>query len=84
MKRASVKYKNVVHETIYNHYGLIFWKECMFCGDEFRRESGYRFQLQVNGGWNYSCGTCCHSKEEVNEQVVKLKSKRPKPPPKAP
>lgn len=72
MKRKGANYTHVVNETIYNHYGLFFWQECLFCGNEFRRENGYRFQLQLNNGWDYSCGTCCHSKEEVNEQVRRL------------
>jgi hypothetical protein len=82
MKHKLARYNHAVNETIYNHYGLFFWQECLFCGNEFRRENGYRFQLQVNKDWQYNCGTCSHSKEEVNEQVGRLKSKRPKPPPK--
>jgi hypothetical protein len=45
MKHKLARYNHAVNETIYNHYGLFFWQECLFCGNEFRRENGYRFQL---------------------------------------
>lgn len=80
MKRESPKYKHVVHGVIYNHYGLIFWQDCFFCKKEFRREKGYRFQLQVDRDWVYSCRECSSSKEGVNHNVKKFKSKRPKAP----
>jgi hypothetical protein len=84
MKREAIKYQHVVGGDIYNHYGLIFWKECFFCGNEFRREAGYRFQVQVNKYWAYSCGGCSSSKESVNENIKKFKSVRPKAPPAPP
>lgn len=80
MKRTAEKYQNVALNTIYNHYGLLCWQECLFCGKEFRREKGYRFQLQVNRNWVYSCGECCSCKAEVNDKVGEIRSNRPKPP----
>lgn len=80
MKRKSVKYTNVALETIYNHYGVMFWQDCLFCGQEFRRERGYRFQLQINRDWVYSCANCCSSKDEVNTKVGELRKRRPKAP----
>ena len=80
MKRNNTKYTNVVGGDIYKHYGLFLWQECFFCNKEFRRESGYRFQMQVDRDWVYSCAGCSSSKEEVNENVKKFKAKRPKAP----
>ena len=51
MKRNNTKHTNVVGGDIYKHYGLFFWQECFFCNKEFRREAGYRFQIQVDRDW---------------------------------
>lgn len=81
MKREKFnKYTNVVEGDIYNHYGIFFWQECFFCSKEFRRENGYRFQMQVNRPWVYSCAGCSSSKENVNDNVKKFMTNRPKPP----
>lgn len=81
MKRESTKHTNVVGNDIYSHYGLFFWQQCLFCSKEFRREKGYRFQLQRNANWVYSCGDCCSSKDKVNTQVrVWMTKNRPKAP----
>lgn len=84
MKRESTKFKNVVGFDIYKHYGLLFWQDCVFCQKEFRRENGYRFQLQYNKPWVYSCAGCYSSKDEVNTKVGELKNRRPKAPPAPP
>lgn len=88
MKREPTKYSNVICGDIYNHNSLFFWQECFFCKKEFRREAGYRFQMQVNRPWVYSCAGCSGSKEDVNDNVKKFKSNRPKapaaPPPRKP
>lgn len=81
MKRDNTKYTNVICGDIYNHYGLFSWRECFFCNKEFRREGGYRFQMQVDRPWVYSCSSCSGSKEEVNENVDKFLKRRPKAPP---
>lgn len=46
------------HE-VRTHYSLFTWRECHFCHQEFRRESGYKWPA-----WNfyrYSCGDCSAS-----------------------
>lgn len=86
MQRDNSKYTNVVGQDIYDHYGLFFWRECFFCKKEFRREAGYRFQMQVNRPWVYSCAGCSGSKEDVNENVgkfLKRRSKAPSAPPRS-
>lgn len=80
MKRDSARYSHVVGGDIYDHYGLFRWRECFFCGDEFRREGGYRFQMQYNCPWVYSCSSCSGSREGVNENVCKFLKRRPKSP----
>lgn len=88
MKRTS--YSNVAGNDIYNHYSVFFWQTCLFCEQEFRREKGYRFQLQCNSPWVYSCSECSSSKEECNENVRLWKEKARKafvnvsPPPRKP
>jgi hypothetical protein len=80
MKREHIEYSNVVGGDIYKHYGLIFWQQCWFCNKDFRRENGFRFQMQFNRPWVYSCGDCCSSKESVNLKVKEWFSNRPSPP----
>lgn len=78
MKREKFNgYTNVVGGDIYKHYGLFFWQECFFCNQEFRREAGYRFQMQVGGPWAYSCAGCSSSKEHVNLNVREFLHYRP-------
>lgn len=79
-------YSNVVGNDIYNHYGLFFWQMCWFCDKEFRREAGYRFQVQYNAPWVYSCSECSCSKSHCNDNVKvhKLNMRKgyvPVPPP---
>lgn len=80
MKREKEYYENVVNGEIYKHYGLFCWQECFFCNQEFRRENGYRFQMQVNRDWMYSCSTCSTSKEHINNNVKAFYTNRPKAP----
>lgn len=69
MKRKKEVYSNVAYNTIYECYTLLFWNRCWLCEEEFRREHGYRFQLQYNGGWLYSCASCSASKSDCNTKV---------------
>lgn len=83
-EKSNKYYSSVVGGGIYNHYGILLWRECFFCSKEFRREKGYRFQMQMNSPWVYSCAGCSSSKEDVNENVKKFKSKRTKAPTRLP
>lgn len=84
MKRENIRYSSIVGGDIYNHYGIFFWKECFFCDKEFRREAGYRFQVQWGNPWVYSCAGCSSSKQDVDDNMKKFKSNRPKAPPAPP
>lgn len=82
MKRSNQTTKR----DIYSHYGLFLWQECLFCKEEFRREKAYRFQLNANGRWIYSCESCSVSKQHCDERIVVYikgirPSKAPMPPP---
>lgn len=71
MKRKNRKYSNVAYGEIHKHFGLFEWRECFFCGEEFRRERGYRFLISahVMSEWSYACEACCCSKSHCNEMV---------------
>ena len=62
----------------------IFWAECFFCNQEFRREAGWRFVL--HGGFydSYSCAECSTTREHLEDNIKKFKSIRPKAPPRNP
>ena len=89
IKESNKGYSNVVGNDIYNHYGIFFWQTCWFCDKEFRREAGYRFQVQMNQPWVYSCSDCSCSKSHCNDNVkVHMLNMRkgyvPAPPPMRP
>ena len=79
-EKSNKYYSSVVGGGIYNHYGILLWRECFFCSKEFRRENGYRFQMQMNLPWVYSSAECSSSKEAVNDNVKRFKSNRSKAP----
>ncbi len=82
-------YKDVAYGEIHKHYSLLFWKSCMFCMRDFKREQGYRFLLTGKGDWSYSCSRCSVSKSHCNDNVkywkdtqrAKIKNIIPPPPP---
>lgn len=66
---------------------FFFWKECRFCGKEFKRELGYEIEdlttmIPRRVFWSYCCNTCGKSKDDVVKLVkdTKLMSPPPKPP----
>lgn len=48
-------------------FPLLLWCKCEKCGDEFRREYGWKYTVlsQKPLGW-YICGTCCLDEDEVH------------------
>ena len=60
-----------------------FWKECRFCGREFKREKGYSIwdYTRVNAHLysSYCCSRCAISTEDVRQKIEKSKIP-PKPP----
>lgn len=68
-------------------YPLLFWKECRFCGKEFRRENGFEIVnlnvtqiINIPEQYNisYCCSECCNDENEVVKRIKKEKKKRDK------
>jgi len=86
MKRKHIqKY----HSGIYRHFTLFSWTRCCICGQDFRREFGFRFMAGPYffgcGVWYYLCPDCAPNKNIANEIAVNHKYKKdnlcPPPPP---
>jgi len=62
-----------------------FWKECRFCGKEFKREKGFSIwdYTRVNAYLytSYCCSKCAKDIESVEMLVKKSKISSPPPPP---
>lgn len=81
MKRPSIDNKY----EISNYYSFFFWRRCLFCQKEFRREKGKRFYLSRTGNmlfWSYSCKECSVDSVEGMNNLIEswFKKSRPKPP----
>lgn len=54
----------------------LFWKECRFCGDSFRREEGYEILESTKNTahlfYSYCCNECADSVEKVKKLVSPL------------
>lgn len=76
MKRDKATYPII--ESI---YPILFWRECRFCGKEFKREHGYKIidikACRASGEYplynSYCCSECGKSEEDVKEKVNKEK-----------
>lgn len=53
---------------VYNHFGVFIWRKCECCGDEFRREKGFKFCSCDE--WKYICSSCIKGKKEVDEYIT--------------
>lgn len=76
MKR---KHKEKYH-SLYRCNPWFFWKKCCQCGDDFRRERGYRamegpYYAGV-GNWVYLCQSCGPSIDDAHQYFLKEKWKR--------
>lgn len=71
-----MKRDKLVNE-IFPHYSVFSWEQCVLCGQEFRREKGWR--MTAWNRWLYSCGTCSPTKE-VFDQMWEDKKKSARPP----
>lgn len=60
-----------------------FWRDCLFCRQEFIGETGWRFVLQRTGGhvmWTYSCAECSTTKQHLKDNILQFMGHRPKAP----
>ncbi len=82
MKRKADQYVD-----IYNHFGLLVWRECQSCKKEFVREWGWSKLCGpfVNGfgKWKFVCKQCCPNKKDA-DKVFNYVPRRPPPPPPPP
>lgn len=71
MKRDKLTYPRI--KTI----KPFFWRECRFCGREFKREIGYKIEdytiINAHLYLSYCCNNCAKNIEDVKELVKKSK-----------
>ena len=81
MKKEKISYPQIKASKPF------FWKECRFCGKEFKREKGYSIwdYTRVNAYLysSYCCSECAENIEGVVLLIEKSRiSSSPPPPPK--
>lgn len=68
MKRNKIEYP-----IIKKWWPKLFWEECRFCKQEFRREKGFKIIdfTKVNRQLytSYCCNNCADSEEEVRQRI---------------
>jgi hypothetical protein len=61
--------KKEVYSQLWSHFPLFFWKQCVACNREFRREWGWRFHSgPYHGGaatTRYICSGCASDEQEA-------------------
>ncbi|MBO0537931.1 hypothetical protein EXQ27_04280 [Clostridium botulinum] len=67
MKREKIKY------PLIKHFMPLLWKECRFCGREFKIENGFIIKdyTRVNPRLynSYCCNDCCKTIEDVKKKI---------------
>jgi len=65
--------KNNKPPWISHFYPVLFWYECIFCNQEFRREHGWKVvgQHSINGVYsiNHVCNNCAKSPDDVMKKL---------------
>ncbi|WP_300696838.1 hypothetical protein [uncultured Clostridium sp.] len=65
------------YPIVKRYKSLLFWRECIFCNREFKRENGFIIEdlISINSltTYSYCCPECAISSEEVK---IKLKEKQ--------
>ena len=58
---------------------LFNWELCVACGEEFRREYGWRhYTFGPRVVWRYVCYECCPTKQDALNAVNKYEKERKK------
>lgn len=64
------KHKEIFENGINRYYGLIVWRQCCICKDDFRRERGWSFIVgpYCNGAGRryFLCKKCAPTKDAAN------------------
>lgn len=61
--------REINHLRLQRIWPWLIWKDCVGCGQEFRRESGWRFYrvLVMGNTWpHYICASCAPSRAEAS------------------
>jgi len=79
-----MKRKHIKHYTdLYRCFTLFTWNKCSKCGQDFRREKGWRALTgpfyNGNGVWHYLCYDCAPTREIADEYFLNNKWIPPKP-----
>lgn len=65
------------YPIVKRYKSFFFWRECIFCNREFKRENGFIIESLPNRNslirYSYCCPECASSSEEVK---IKLKEKK--------
>lgn len=58
----------------------IFWKQCMFCKREFKKELGYKIEYEYSTSFSYCCNECAIDEDDLKKYFKKerLQWKKPK------
>lgn len=63
-----MKRQRINEHDVSKHYALFSWETCDFCNQEFRMESGYKWQ-NIYDLTRYSCSTCCCSVSHCSDMI---------------
>ncbi|MGN2369271.1 hypothetical protein ACTFJW_04325 [Clostridium cagae] len=71
--------KDNSYPRVKKYYSILLWKECRFCGKEFKKENGYKIidfkKCRRSDEYPlctyYCCTKCSNSIEEVKVKVKK-------------
>lgn len=86
MQRKKVK---IEYPNIKPHYPKFFWTTCRFCGNEFKKENGYRItdikkcrRSDEEPLYTYYCCSLCASgieevKDKIEKENVNILNKKP-------
>lgn len=88
MKRS---HKKEWPHGVYTHFSIFSWEVCDDCGEDFRREKGFRLVVgpfsNGRGQCIHLCGTCCPSIDAAHRYAITgqyMPKSKPSPPPPPP
>lgn len=84
MKR---EYRRKYTKELKSVFPICSWHRCEKCGQEFRFEKGWRFEVlsfSCFSYWKYICRKCVPSEEEAHEYASNWRPAKPKSPPSPP
>lgn len=71
--------EKITYPIVKRYKSIFFWRECMFCNREFKREYGFIIKDLVGSTslitHYYCCPECALTTEQVKEKIIENKSK---------